>query len=344
MFSDSCPDRWGRLLMKRREAIKARNEKRKPKTLLESDYLLGVCDQTRMGALRFALAEDGAFLAADKSLAVPPWERLRSLEAASLEFENGHDAYEEKWLRQLLAPGSSLGGARPKASVQAPDGSLWIAKFPAKNDEWNMGAWEMVAHELAALCGLHVPEAKLQTFSKIGSTYLCKRFDRNNDRRVHFASAMTLLGKTDGQGSDGASYLDIAEFITSNGAHPKEDLRELWNRIVFGIAVSNTDDHLRNHGFLLAEDGWVLSPMFDVNPNIYGDSFELNINENDASMSFELAASVAEYFGIGNQEARDTIKNIKELVSSNWQKIAKQQGLNKSEIELMSPAFDMELK
>lgn len=261
VFADSCPDRWGRLLMKRREAILAKKEERKPKRLTDMDFLLGVYDETRMGALRFAVFEGGPFLANDKDLATPPWTTLRKLESASLAFEKNDDGMEEKWLRQLLAPGSSLGGARPKASVAAPDGSLWIAKFPSKNDDVNIGAWEMVVHDLATLCGLHVPEAKLECFSKNGSTFLTKRFDRKGKNRIHFASAMTLLGKTDGaSAADGSSYLDIASFIRKYGAAPKKDLQELWRRIVFNMAVSNTDDHLRNHGFLLSDEGWLLSP------------------------------------------------------------------------------------
>lgn len=198
IFADSCPDRWGRLLMKRREAIIAKKEKRKPRRLTDVDFLLGVYDETRMGGLRFSTSEDGPFLSNDKELATPPWTTLRKLEAASLAFEKNDDGMEEKWLKQLLAPGSSLGGARPKASVSAPDGSLWIAKFPSKHDDMNVGAWEMVVHDLAIMCGLNVPEAKLENFSKTGSTFLIKRFDRDGKKRIHFASAMTLLGKNDG--------------------------------------------------------------------------------------------------------------------------------------------------
>lgn len=344
MFSDSCPDRWGRLLMKRREAIQARKEIRKPHQLNESDFLLGVYDETRMGALRFSLEENGEFLSADKALATPPWTTLRTLESASLAFENSTNADEEKWLKQLLAPGSSLGGARPKATVQAPDGSLWIAKFPAQKDDWNIGAWEMVVHDLAVLCGLHVPEAKLQTFSKNGSTYLSKRFDRSGDKRIHFASAMTLLSRTDGQGSDGASYLDIADFITANGAKPTEDLNELWRRIVFGMTVSNTDDHLRNHGFILTENGWTLSPMYDVNPNIYGDTLSLNVGADDNSISYDLVREVAPFFGIDEQEAQREIQKITTLVDENWRRIATDYELSRSEIENMAPAFDLAFK
>ena len=339
VFSDSCPDRWGRLLMKRREVISARKENRKPRALLESDFLLGVFDVTRMGALRFALEKGGPFLAEDNELAVPPWATLRALESASLSFESDESGYEEKWLKQLLAPGSSLGGARPKASVQAPDGSLWIAKFPSKHDEWNSGAWEMVTHQLAVLCGLNVPRAELITLSDKGGTFLVGRFDRIYNRRVHFASAMALLGKSDGSGSFGSSYLDIASFIKSNGAAPKRDLTELFRRIVFNIAVSNTDDHLRNHGFILEKHGWTLSPQYDVNPDIYGDGLSLNISADDNSLSFELAAETAEYYQLKTKDARDTISEIQKKVAGNWYKLAEGYGLSKKAISFMEPAF-----
>ncbi|MCL1873984.1 MAG: HipA domain-containing protein [Clostridiales bacterium] len=345
IFADSCPDRWGRLLMKRKEAILARKEKRKPRALRESDYLLGVYDETRSGALRFSLEENGPFLAADKDLSAPPWTTLRTLETASLAFENDDEsAQEEKWLRQLLAPGSSLGGARPKASVQAPDGSLWIAKFPSKHDEWNSGAWEIIAHDLAIICGLNAPEAKLETFSFAGSTFLVKRFDRNQSRRIHFSSAMALLGKTDGDGTEGVSYLDIASFIKSNGALPKQDLRELWQRIVFNMAISNSDDHLRNHGFLLTDSGWVLSPMYDVNPNIYGNTLSLNVSTDDNSISFGLAIETAEYYGISVHEAKNAVADIQKTICGNWQMLAADYGLSKGAIDRMEPAFIMEYK
>ncbi len=344
VLSDSCPDRWGRLLMQRREAIIARQEERKPKTLTESEFLLGVYDETRMGALRFSLDENGAFLSSDKELAAPPWTTLRTLESSSLAFEASNNDDEEKWLKQLLAPGSSLGGARPKASVLAPDGSLWIAKFPSKHDEWNTGAWEMVTHDLAIKCDLDVPDAKIEKFSSQGSTFLVKRFDRNGNKRIHFSSAMTLLGKTDGDGSEGTSYLDIASFIKSHGSSPKRDLNELWKRIVFNIAVSNTDDHLRNHGFILNKLGWRLSPLYDVNPNIYGENLSLGISENDGTISFELALSVAEYFDISISEANSYINKVKLTVEAEWREIANKYKLGRSAISFMEPAFNMNYK
>lgn len=345
IFSDSCPDRWGRLLMKRREAILAKQEKRKPKVLLESDFLLGVFDQARMGALRFSREKGGPFLSEDKELSTPPWTTLRSLENATFAFENDESGADSKWLKQLLAPGSSLGGARPKATVQAPDGALWIAKFPSKHDEWDSGAWEMVIHELAKLCALNVPEAKLEHFSDNGSTFLVKRFDRNKGKRIHFTSAMTLLGKTDGaSGTDGTSYLDIVSFLKSNGAKPKQDLLELWKRIVFSIAVSNTDDHLRNHAFIMTAEGWELSPMYDVNPNIYGDTLSLNITEDDNRLLFEVAIDVANYFDIEAKRAQEIMDEIRTTVEHNWQSVAKNFGLSRRAIQFMEPAFDMSLK
>ena len=342
MLSDSCPDRWGRLLMKRREEILARSESRKPGKLTELDYLLGVYDETRMGALRFSLQENGPFLSSDTAMAAPPWITLRTLESASLAFENDEGGAEGKWLRQLLAPGSSLGGARPKASVQAPDGSLWIAKFPSKHDEWDSGAWEMVVHELAALCGLDVPEAKAEQFSDTGSTFIVKRFDRAGQRRIHFASAMTLLGKADG--AENVSYLDLASFIKSNGASPKTDLKELWKRVVFNMAVSNTDDHLRNHGFILSSSGWTLSPLYDVNPNIYGDSLSLNVSLDDSSIHFDLALETAEYYDIDPAEAKIIVQEMKNTVCGNWKRLAAEYGLSRSAILRMEPAFAVPFK
>lgn len=345
IFSDSCPDRWGRLLMKRREAIIAKKEERKPKRLTDVDFLLGVYDETRMGALRFAISEKGPFLSNDKELATPPWTTLRKLETASLAFEKNEDGMEEKWLKQLIAPGSSLGGARPKASVSAPDGSLWIAKFPSKYDDMNVGAWEMVVHDLAIMCGLNVPEAKLENFSKNGSTFLTKRFDREGAQRIHFASAMTLLGKNDGaNATDGSSYLDIASLLRKYGATPKKDLQELWRRLVFNMAVSNTDDHLRNHGFILTKGGWTLSPLYDVNPNVYGDVLSLNVDSNSNLIDFELALSVARLFEMTAKRAKEDVNEIKNVVENNWEILARKYGLSRREIESMAPAFDMAFK
>ena len=340
IFADASPDRWGRILMTKKERKLADKESRKPRRLNDSDFLIGVYDETRMGGIRFKLEEDGEFLSNDKETATPPWATLRSLEEASRQFENDETALDEKWLNQLLRPGSSLGGARPKATVVDTEGQLWIAKFPSKNDTNNTGAWEKVVHDLARMCGLNVPESKLETFSTLGSTFLVKRFDRKGDKRIHFASAMTLLGKTDGASAeDGTSYLDLASIIISSGANPTADLVELWKRIVFNMAVSNTDDHLRNHAFILKKNGWVLSPLYDVNPVPYGDELSLNINEHDNRISIPLAIETAHRFGLKEEEAAKMAEEITEIVKNNWEKLATKYNIPRGKIEDMRPAF-----
>ena len=342
IFADSCPDRWGRRLMKRREELRAKRNDEKPKKLLESDFLLGVYDEARMGGLRFKTDVDGEFLSNDAEFATPPWTSLRELEQASIAFESDENGLNEKWLKQLLAPGSSLGGARPKASVKAPDGSLWIAKFPSKHDDFDSGAWEMTVHDLAGMCGLNVPIAKVQKFSKLGTTFLVKRFDRDVNRRIHFSSAMTMLGKNDGaNATDGSSYLEIASFLKANGAEPKRDLQELWKRIVFNMAVSNTDDHFRNHGFILKNTGWELSPLYDVNPDIYGEYLSLNVDDSDSSIDFDLAVDAAPYYGMEKDAAVEIVDNVKCIIIENWQETAKKYGISRGEIERMRPAFNV---
>ena len=340
MFADASPDRWGRILMNKRERILAEKEGRKPRKLHDSDYLLGVYDETRMGGIRFKLEPDGVFLSDDKETATPPWTSLRTLEEASRRFENDEVGLSEKWLNQLIKPGSSLGGARPKATVVDTKGQLWIAKFPSKNDEGDTGAWEKVVHDLAKMSGLNVPESKLEKFSKIGSTFLVRRFDREGKNRVHFASAMTLLGKKDGESAaDGISYLDIAGFIKAYGANPKSDLLELWKRIVFNMAVTNTDDHLRNHAFILSKQGWVLSPLFDVNPVPYGDELSLLVDDEDNSISIDLAIRTAPRFGISEVKADEIAREMLSIVRGNWERLAKEYGLSRGQIEYMRPAF-----
>lgn len=342
IFADASPDRWGRVLMNKRERLLAERENRKPAKLYDSDYLLGVYDETRMGGIRLKLEEEGPFLSDDKDTAIPPWASLRNLEEASRKFENDEGGITNKWLNQLLKPGSSLGGARPKATVVDTKNQLWIAKFPSKNDDSDTGAWEKVVHDLARMCGLNVPESKIEKFSKLGSTFLVKRFDRNGDKRVHFASAMTVLGKNDGASADdGASYLEIAGFIKSYGAKPKADLVELWRRIVFNMAVTNTDDHLRNHAFILTKKGWILSPLFDVNPVPYGDELSLLVDDRDNSISIELAVQTAPRFGISEKDALLYAEDILLTVKNNWEKLAKEYGLTRGQIEDMRPAFEI---
>jgi serine/threonine-protein kinase HipA len=343
MFLDSSPDRWGRVLMRRREAILARQEERRPSTLLESDFLIGVHDDTRMGGLRFKTDEEGDFQNHSAELAAPPWVTLRDLEYASLHLENENmSALEElKWLNMLMAPGSSLGGARPKASVIDPTGKLWIAKFPSINDEHNIGAWEMVAHELALSAGINMSSAQVQLFSGRHHTFLTSRFDRVGDERIHFASAMTLLGHRDGMDHhDGLSYLDMVAFITQNGQNVNDNLRQLWTRMVFNILVKNTDDHLRNHGFLLQGGGWELSPAYDINPNPRGNGLTLNVSENDNSLDPELALLVAKHFRLNAADAKAILAHIRSAIAP-WSTIASKYGLSRREQEIMAPAFQM---
>jgi len=343
LFLDSSPDRWGRVLMKRKEAILAKMENRPVKTLYESDFLLGVFDLHRMGALRFKHDPDGDFLDNNKDYSAPPWASIRELENASLELEKNIEQDNPnllKWLNILIAPGSSLGGARPKASVQHSDGSLWIAKFPSNNDETDVGAWEMVVNELAGKAGIITAESVIKKYNNKYNTFLTKRFDRTPEgKRIHFSSAMTLLGYTDGTGAeDGVSYLELVEFIIQHGANVNEYLTELFRRIVFNIAVSNTDDHLRNHGFILTNQGWVLSPAYDMNPNPYGTGLKLNISEEDNSLDFDLALRVATFFRLSDKEAIDIISTIKS-VASKWEEVADRFHISKSERDMMSQAF-----
>lgn len=340
LFSDASPDRWGRMLMNKRERLLADKEGRKPRKLYDSDYLLGVYDETRIGGIRLKIDPEGEFLSDDKERAAPPWAALRTLEEASINLEKDESGFTDKWLNQLIRPGSSLGGARPKATVADAEGQLWIAKFPSKNDENDTGAWEKVVHDLARMSGLNVPQSKLEKFSKLGSTFLVKRFDRDGNKRIHFASAMTLLGKTDGESAaNGTGYLDIAGFIKAYGANPKSDLIELWKRIVFNMAVTNTDDHLRNHAFILANNGWVLSPLYDVNPVPYGNELSLLVDSEDNSINVDLAIKTAPHFGITEEEAARHSEEILAIVRNNWKRLAKENGLSRGQIENMKPAF-----
>jgi serine/threonine-protein kinase HipA len=347
MFADASPDRWGRMLMRRRlEREQRAGRVSNAVRLHESDYLLGVHDTFRVGALRFRLNDTGDFLDNRHNVTTPPFVQLRALEAASLALERDEDntaAAGDDWLRMLIAPGGSLGGARPKASVVDPAGHLWIAKFPSVRDETNIGAWELVAQTLARSCGLRVPEGLARRFANRHHTFLVKRFDRTEDgRRLHFASAMTLTDHTDGDdASTGVSYLEIARVLIDHGAQTDADLCELWSRIVFNILVSNTDDHLRNHGFILVPGrGWRLSEAYDVNPVPESQGLKLNISEADNALDLDLARSVAPYFRVGLKAANGIIERS-QLVVKQWHKIADQLGIPAREQERMASAFHL---
>ncbi len=341
LFLDSSPDRWGRVLMRRREAQRARAEGRKDRRLHESDYLLGVHDRHRMGGLRFRT--NGPFLDDNTEFAAPPWTSLRELQHAASQLERddstSHPNY-SSWLQMLITPGGSLGGARPKASVLDSNGQLWIAKFPSRRDENNVGAWESVVHELAIRAGLKVARARLEQFGSPHHTFLSRRFDRTSKgRRLHFASAMTLLERRDGdKADDGASYLELADLLMQSGSSVAKDLEELWRRISFFVCVSNTDDHLRNHGYILTNRGWELAPAYDMNPDPNGEGLTLNISESDNAQDSELVVSVAPFFRISNARSREILDEVVVAVRT-WREVATRRGISNEEQDRMSRAF-----
>lgn len=339
VFLDSMPDRWGKTLMQRREAIL--NKEGERKRLTDVDYLLGVNDLTRMGGLRFKLEEDGPFLDDNDENAVPPFAALRELQYAADIVESDEDSDEvREWILFLLAPGSSLGGARPKASVSDEEGNLWIAKFPSRQDDMDKGAWEYLAWKLAKDAGIIVPEADLMKVAGKYHTFLSKRFDREGAERIHFASAMTMTGRFEGEEKEAPSYLELAEFIQFYGASPDEDLQQLWRRIVFNIAISNTDDHMRNHGFIVTKEGWRLSPAYDMNPSIDKAGLALNIDLELNALDYDLARSVGEYFNLKNKEMDIIIEEVQETVSK-WEELAANIGVPSAQRRLMEAAFNL---
>jgi|TARA_Y100000385_G_scaffold176416_1_gene182310 serine/threonine-protein kinase HipA len=336
LLTDSAPDRWGRLLIQRRAALE-----QGASILYESDYVLAVADFCRMGGLRFKLDLDAPFLAEDETLSVPPMHKLRELEQASLRYEaaDSDDPNYAQWLQMLLAPGTSLGGARPKASVHDPEGNLWVAKFPSRSDEYDVGVWEGLVAQLARSAGINVASSRIERFSGAGRTFLSQRFDRLGLKRVHFASAMCLLGYRDGDGAKtGASYLDLVDLIERYGAEVEADLAELWKRIVFNICIHNTDDHLRNHGFLFGEGGWRLSPAYDLNPQPWTGGLALNVDDASNACDLDLARSVGRYFRLSDNQQDVFINEVRGAVAG-WDSLAEKMGIQRSEIERMRVAF-----
>tara|TARA_Y100000815_G_scaffold176454_1_gene160690 strand:- start:3898 stop:5148 length:1251 start_codon:yes stop_codon:yes gene_type:complete len=340
IFLDSMPDTWGKTLMQRRAAQDARAKEEKAPKLYEIDYLLGVFDESRMGALRFKTELEGPFLDNDAQSPTPPWSSLGELQEAVNQLENDEQSDTiRKWIAVLIAPGSSLGGARPKANILDAHKNLWIAKFPSKTDAMDKAAWEYLAYKLAIASGIEMAESKIEKISGQYHTFLTKRFDRDNGNRIHFASAMTMTGNTEDVIRDTTpSYLEIVEFIENYGVDVEANLHQLWRRIVFNIAISNTDDHLRNHGFILQDKGWVLSPAYDLNPSVEKDGLSLNIDMDDNALNFDLAISVKEYFRLSDEEMQTILDEVQTVVK-NWKKIAKKIGLKNAEIELMAGAF-----
>jgi serine/threonine-protein kinase HipA len=293
-----------------------------------------------MGSLRYCLP-GGPFLDDDDATAAPPWTSLAKLEFASQQLERRgveEDPQYGRWLAMLLAPGRSLGGARPKASVRDKRDGLWVAKFPSTEDDHDVGAWEAVAHELARTAGIRVPEAQARKFASKHHTYLSRRFDRIGAERLHFSSAMTQLGQTDGKVDPGMGYLDIAGFLAREGAAPDEDLPELWRRVVFNVCVSNTDDHLRNHGFLWTSEGWRLCPAYDLNPSTGRTELAIPYDGDSVALALELVREAASVYRLNTTGADRVIDEVLTAVRQ-WRNVATGFGIPRAECEGMPRAF-----
>ncbi|MBA3563841.1 MAG: type II toxin-antitoxin system HipA family toxin [Gammaproteobacteria bacterium] len=335
-IGDSAPDRWGRNLMRRAERRRAAAAGTAPRTLYEIDYLLMVNDEARLGALRFADRAGGPFLATQSHTPVPPLIDLpRLLSAAQRVVDENED---DEDLQLIFAPGSSLGGVRPKASVREANGSLAIAKFPHKDDEWSAVAWEAVSLSLAAKAGIKVTGWRLEKIAG-KDVIILGRFDRDGAARIPFLSALSMLGATD---NETRSYLEIADALRQHGAQPGDDMRELWRRIVFTVLISNVDDHMRNHGFLYTgTDGWVLSPAYDLNPmpvDVKPRILSTAIDDEDQTASLECAFSVAEYFDLDEEEAQGIAGEVGRVVSQ-WRAEATRLGISNTECTRMKSAF-----
>ena len=342
-FGDALPDRWGRLLLNRREQIRAQEEKRPVRKLSSYDYLLGIDDYSRMGGFRFKESPDGEFINCDATLRIPPLTDIQVLVAASMEVEKSEERNllpDKKWLLQLVHPGTSLGGARPKAGVLNEEGELCVAKFPSRNDEYDIGLWEHLSHLLAKEAGVEAAETRAITAGEKYHTLLSKRFDRTTDgRRRHFASAMTLLGLTDGcNAQTGNGYLDIVDFILQHCCNVEANLRQLYRRVAFSIAIGNSDDHFRNHGFLLTPKGWTLSPAYDLNPT-FNDHQSLLINATTNRSDLQLLLASSEEYMIGKEEATHIIEEVKDGVSQ-WRSMATRIGIAKREMDLFAQVFE----
>ena len=333
-FSDALPDRWGRTLLNRREQLQAQEQRRPLRRLSSFDYLLGIDDYSRMGAFRFKETPDSDFINSDPMLKIPPLTDIRTLEAAgrAIEQSEAHNALPEKWIAQLIQPGTSLGGARPKASVTDLDGALCVAKFPSRKDDYDVELWEHLCHLLARKAGIEVADTKVLKAIGPYHTLISRRFDRTADGgRIHFASAMTLLGLQDGNNAaDGHGYLDLVDFIVQHCTAVESNLRELYRRVAFYICVGNSDDHFRNHGFLLTPKGWTLSPAYDINPTLNpAQSLLITSISNQAAFS-QLRAAAEDY--LLTRETADAILDEVQAALQDWPTLAAQIGIPRREI------------
>ena len=322
---DSFPDRWGRALLDRRERLAAQEEQRPVRTLSNYDYLVGIEDLTRMGGIRYRTENNGTFINSNSRYSVPPLENLRALCDACQEIESAEERNElplQRWLDQLVDPGSSLGGARPKANVVDTDGRLYVAKFPSKKDLEDTELIEHFSHILARKAGIDVANTRIIPISKDRHLLLSERFDRTpNGKRRHFASAMSLLGLDDGSGAGtGNGYLDIVDFIVRNCTDVQQNLHELYRRVAFNVLFGNTDDHFRNHGFILTPKGWTLSPAYDINPSTKTHQCLL-INENTELSDINALRDSCESYMLDRGDASDIINEVINVISD-WQRVA----------------------
>jgi len=341
IFTDIAPDRWGRTLLQRREAATARREGRRPRTLDDWDFLLGVSDELRMGGLRLADPGSGRFIDSAEAT-IPPTARLRKLQRYAQKVERGErltSREEDEEIALLVAPGSSLGGARPKANFRADDGMLWIAKFPSRDDSWDVGAWELVLNRMAGEAGISVPESRLLELTEGHRTFTARRFDRTGAGRRLYASAMTLVGRRD---NERASYPEIAEAIAQHGSADRnainEDLEQLFRRTVFNVITAHRDDHLRNHGFLGTPRGWRLAPAFDLNPVPTKPEHTIALDEWDHTPDLDLVRRTAGYYRIKPPRAEAILSEVLQAVGR-WRTVAANVGIHRDETEMMAATF-----
>ena len=343
VFMDSCPDRWGQVLMQRQETIEAKEAGRTKITLGPWEFLRGVQDHTRMGALRFSAEDDDAFLAAEL-LSAPPITSLAELQAVAMELSRkkiDDTAKLKKWLQILVAPGASLGGARPKANISEAS-EIWIAKFPFAEDDRDVALWEKLVHDMAAACMIDVPKSRIERVGRGYHTFMVQRFDREKGERRFFTSAMTLLNKTD---KEEANYIDLAQFIATRGSPPhiKKDLEQLFTRVAFNIAVANRDDHLRNHGFMRTVSGWRLAKAYDMNPSLKKPEHVLGIAEDLHEPSLETHLAMAKYYDLLNPEASEIVEKVLSVVG-NWKARAKALHISTADVEEMEHLFITKLE
>lgn len=342
-FSDALPDRWGRTLLNRREQIVAAEEKRPVRRLSSFDYLIGIDDFSRMGGFRFKTEPKGDFICIENNLKIPPLTSIRDLMVASQEIEKSEEKHElpdKKWIHQLVHPGTSLGGARPKAGVVDENRVLYVAKFPSRKDDYDVALWEHLCHLLAVKAGVSAAETRVVGIGEKYHTLLSRRFDRTADgKRIHFASAMTLLGLTDGCNADsGHGYLDIVDFILQNCCDVEQNLRQLYRRVAFNVSIGNTDDHLRNHGFLLTHRGWTLSPAYDMNPTL-NEYQSLLITKSSNRSDLNLLLEASEDYMIPRKEAKTILDEVKCSLKG-WRMMALRIGASQREIDYFTSAFE----